>query len=102
MTTLLWIVAGGLVMSAIALVGSLTLILKEDTLHMIVLPLVAFAAGCLLGGAFLHMLPETIHETDNHIAPFLWVLAGFATFYLLEQFFAIVIHRNAVRSRSDT
>jgi zinc and cadmium transporter len=86
MTTLFWIVAGGLVMSAIALVGSITLILKEDTLHKIVLPLVAFAAGCLLGGAFLHMLPETIHETDNHLAPFLWVLAGFATFYLLEQF----------------
>ena len=86
MTTLLWIIAGGIVMSAIALVGSLTLILKEDTLHKIVLPLVAFAAGCLLGGAFLHMLPSAIHETENHLALFLWVLAGFTTFYALEQF----------------
>ena len=86
MTTLLWIVAGGLLMSAIALVGSLVLILKEATLQKIVLPLVAFAAGCLLGGAFLHMLPETVHSTQNHVAPFLWVLAGFATFYALEQF----------------
>ncbi|MFC1639369.1 ZIP family metal transporter [Gemmatimonadota bacterium] len=86
MPTLVWIIAGGVLMSAIALVGSLTLILKEDTLHKIVLPLVAFAAGCLLGGAFLHMLPETVHETDSEIAPFLWVLAGFLTFYALEQF----------------
>jgi len=86
MPTLLWIIAGGLLMSAIALVGSLTLIMKEDTLHKIVLPLVAFAAGCLLGGAFLHMLPESIHETENHLTPFLWVLAGFLTFYALEQF----------------
>jgi len=86
MTTLLWIIAGGVTMSAIALVGSVTLILKEDVLHKIVLPLVAFAAGCLLGGAFLHMLPETVHATDSHIAPYLWVLAGFLTFYALEQF----------------
>ena len=86
MTTLLWIIAGGIVMSAIALVGSLTLLLKEETLHKIVLPLVAFSAGCLLGGAFLHMLPESIHETESFLAPYLWVLAGFLTFYALEQF----------------
>ena len=86
MPTLLWIILGGVLMSAIALVGSLTLIMKEDTLHKIVLPLVAFAAGCLLGGAFLHMLPSTMHETENHVALFLWVLAGFLTFYALEQF----------------
>jgi zinc and cadmium transporter len=86
MTTLLWIIAGGVAMSAIALVGSVTLILNKDTLHKIVLPLVAFAAGCLLGGAFLHMLPEAIHETESHLAPFLWVLAGFLTFFALEQF----------------
>ena len=86
MTTLLWIITGGIAMSAIALVGSLTLILNKDTLHKIVLPLVAFAAGCLLGGAFLHMLPESIHETESHLTPFLWVLAGFLTFYALEQF----------------
>ncbi len=86
MTTLLWIILGGVLMSAIALVGSLTLILKEDILHKIVLPLVAFSAGCLMGGAFLHMLPEVLHETEDHLAPFLWVLAGFITFYALEQF----------------
>jgi zinc and cadmium transporter len=81
-----WIIAGGIVMSSISLVGSVTLLLKDETLHKIVLPLVAFAAGCLLGGAFLHMLPESIHETESLLAPFLWVLAGFLTFYALEQF----------------
>ncbi len=86
MTTLLWIVAGGIVMSSIALVGSVTLILKQSTLDKIVLPLVAFAAGCLLGGAFLHMIPGTLHATESHVTPFLWVLAGFLTFYVLEQF----------------
>lgn len=86
MTTLIWIIAGGILMSAIALVGSVTLIMKQETLDKIVLPLVAFAAGCLLGGAFLHMIPETVHEAENELAPFLWILAGFLTFYALEQF----------------
>lgn len=53
MTTFLWILGGGIVMSAIALVGSTTLLLSEATLRRILLPLVAFAAGSLIGGAFL-------------------------------------------------
>jgi zinc and cadmium transporter len=44
-------------MSAIALVGSVTLVLSERLLNRILLPLVAFAAGSLLGGAFFHMCP---------------------------------------------
>jgi hypothetical protein len=44
-TTFLWILFSGLLMSAIALVGSLTLLLSESTLQKILLPLVSFAAG---------------------------------------------------------
>ena len=57
MTTFLWIFFSGILMSAIALVGSLTLVLREATLKKLLLPLVALAAGTLLGGALLHMLP---------------------------------------------
>jgi len=37
-------------MSVIALVGSVTLLLSQATLDRIIMPLVAFAAGSLLGG----------------------------------------------------
>jgi zinc and cadmium transporter len=57
MNALAWIIISGLIMSAIAMVGSITLILKKSTLHKIQMPLVAFAAGSLIGGAFLHMIP---------------------------------------------
>lgn len=40
MTTLLWIVAGGVLMSAIALVGSVTLLLSETSLKKLLLLLV--------------------------------------------------------------
>jgi len=49
MTTFLWIYFGGVLMSAIALAGSLTLVLTEVTLKKLLLPLVALAAGTLLG-----------------------------------------------------
>jgi zinc and cadmium transporter len=47
MTSFLWILIGGVSMSAIALVGSVTLVLRESTLQRLLLPLVSFAAGSL-------------------------------------------------------
>lgn len=73
-------------MSAIALVGSLTLLLSEAALNRIIMPLVAFAAGSLLGGAFLHMLPAAIQQAPGDPTVFLLALCGFTTFFALEQF----------------
>ena len=58
MSPLSWIVLSGILMSAIALVGSVTVLLEERTLERVLLPLVAFAAGSLIGGALFHMLPR--------------------------------------------
>ena len=86
MTTLMWITVGGLLMSAIALIGSITLILPETTLHKLLLPLVALAAGTLLGGAFFHLIPAAIAKLGNQPVVYLWVVAGFSLFLALEQF----------------
>jgi zinc and cadmium transporter len=85
MTTLAWIIGSSLLMSAIALVGSVTLILKPETLERLLLPLVSFAAGSLIGGAFLHMIPAGIAAMGNTTAFYGWVLAGFTVFLVLEQ-----------------
>ena len=84
MGVLTWIVAGGLLMSALALVGGLTLLLDPRTQERLVRPLVAFAAGSLLGGALLHMIPEAAHR--DGIMAYVLVLAGFSAFLGLEQF----------------
>jgi zinc and cadmium transporter len=86
MNTFGWIFLEGVLMSAIALVGSVTLLLEEDTLDRIVMPLVAFAAGSLLGGAFLHMLPAALEGGSGSTSVFVWVLVGFVLFFVLEQF----------------
>jgi len=83
---LVWIIGSGLLMSAIALVGSVTLLLEERTLRKLLLPLVAFAAGSLLGGAFFHMIPAGFAAGLTDIAVYSWILAGFAVFFGLEQF----------------
>jgi zinc and cadmium transporter len=73
-------------MSAIALVGSVTLVLQETTLRRLLLPLVALAAGTLLGGALFHMIPAAVEKLGNQFFVYLWIVAGFAVFLALEQF----------------
>jgi zinc and cadmium transporter len=86
MSVLALIIVFGLLMSGIALVGSVTLVFSESTLERIVLPLVAFAAGSLIGGAFFHMLPAAIeHFGDRHLVVFVWTSIGFVVFLVLEQ-----------------
>jgi zinc and cadmium transporter len=65
MSTLAWIIGSSLLMSAIALVGSVTLLLKKSTLDRLILPLVSLAAGSLIGSAFFHMIPAGIAEMGN-------------------------------------
>jgi zinc and cadmium transporter len=84
--TLAWIVGATLAMSAIAWIGLVTAALNEEQLKKVLLPLVAFAAGSLLGGAFLHLLPEAVAARGPGVGTFLPALAGFALFFLMEQF----------------
>jgi zinc and cadmium transporter len=82
---LVWIIAGGILMCVIALVGACTLPLKEATLKRILLPLVALSAGSLLGGAFFHMIPESVEKIGSQTTVYIWVVLGFSIFLLLEQ-----------------
>ena len=86
MPTLLWIIVATVAMSVVSLVGALALVLKENILKRIIKPLVAFSAGSLLGGAFLHLLPEALEESGEINKIFIILLIGFAAFFLLEQF----------------
>lgn len=86
MPILLWIILATLLMSLLSLLGLLTLFLSEKHLQKIILPLVAFSSGALLGGAFLHMIPEAINEAGSTLLIPIIVLVGFSLFFMLEQF----------------
>ncbi|MBM3304173.1 MAG: ZIP family metal transporter [Candidatus Aenigmarchaeota archaeon] len=83
--TLLWILAATILDGLIALVGAATLLLKKDVLGKLLMVLVAFSTGALLGGAFLHLMPEAI-EAMEASAAFSYLLAGFVIFFLIEKF----------------
>lgn len=80
-----WIIGGGVVMSAVAMIGAVGIMLRPETLDRLLLPMVALAAGTLLGGAFFHMIPEGGAGLDALQAS-AWVVAGFSMFLALEQF----------------
>jgi zinc and cadmium transporter len=89
LSNLCWIIGTTFIISLIAFVGALALFLKEKLLNRILLVLVAFSAGALIGGAFLHLMPEAIigvgTDEMSILKVFLYLLLGFCTFFALEQ-----------------
>jgi zinc and cadmium transporter len=83
---LIQILVATFVISLIAFVGVLTFVLKEEWLNRALLILVALSSGALLGGAFLHLIPDTIAEVGAGLDVFLYLLLGFCLFFVLEQF----------------
>jgi zinc and cadmium transporter len=84
MRSLLVITAGGLLMNLITLVGGVTVLLSPLRQQRLLLPLIALAAGSLLGGALFHMLPQGLSAVPPRQAGLL-LAAGFTTFLALEQ-----------------
>lgn len=96
---LLWILVSTFLISLIAFIGALTLFLKERLLNKILTVLISLSAGTLIGGAFLHLLPEAIQKTgiatQNLLKVFLFLLLGFCIFFILEQFIGWHHHHSA-------
>jgi len=84
LNTLAPIVAGGMLMSLITLVGGVTALLTPRLQQRLLLPLIALAAGSLLGGALFHMLPQGLTSVPPKQAG-LVLAAGFISFLALEQ-----------------
>ncbi len=76
------------VVSLISLIGILVLTIKQEVLNKIVFYLVAISAGALLGGAFLHLIPEALESVEPGFASekiFYAILVGFIIFFVLER-----------------
>lgn len=82
--TIIWIIISTLIISLFSLVGVITLAVKESLVNKILLLLVGFSAGALAGGAFLHLLPESLERLSAGDT-FLYTLIGFTLFFLLER-----------------
>jgi zinc and cadmium transporter len=67
-------------------VAVLFLFFKKETLSRITIFLVSLSAGALIGGAFLHLLPEAAEKMGSEKLFFI-VLTAFVFFFLIEKIF---------------
>ena len=84
--TTLYTILSVIIVSLVSFVGVLSLSVKKKNLNDYLLILVSLSAGTLLGGAFLHLLPEAVDRTGFGVNVSLLVLAGILVFFLLEKF----------------
>lgn len=75
-----------LVISLLSLVGIAWLALGKLKLKKVLLFLVSFSAGALLGDVFLHLLPELTENPDGVSVSGFYILLGILVFLLLEKF----------------
>jgi len=79
-----YIILTTFIIALIAFIGVITLSLKDKVLDKILLVLVSLSAGALMGGAFIHLIPESI-EKGGESSPFIFVLTGFILFFIIEK-----------------
>ncbi len=84
--TWLYALLSVLIVSLISLAGVVTLSFSRKFLNRIILFLVSFAVGGLLGGAFIHLLPEAFASDLNTLTVSGAVLSGIVLFFVLEKF----------------
>ncbi len=85
MFVLLWILLATIIDGLLSLAGVFSLWIKQKTLQKFVFVMVAFSAGALLSGAFLHLMPEALEKLETSIV-FIIVLVGFILFFIIEKF----------------
>lgn len=87
MSTLAYILLFTFLGSIGALIGGFILLSRKNFALRVSHFLASFAAGTLLGTAFLDLLPEASHEAEaSRTNIFLWTLIGIIVFFLLERF----------------
>lgn len=75
-----------LLVSLVSLIGVATLLVGSKKLQNILVFLVSFSAGTLLGDAFIHLIPEAFENKGSLVG--IYILLGMLIFFLLEK----VIH----------
>ena len=84
MEKLVYIITSTFLISLASLIGVFTISIKEKILSKFLLLFISLSAGALMGGAFLHLLPEASEKLNNkNLYPI--VLFSFVLFFLIEK-----------------
>jgi zinc and cadmium transporter len=83
MANLFWAISASIIVSLISLIGIFSLLLKESWLNKILVLLIGFSAGALIGAAFLHLLPEATEQSKDFCYLRLYYFLYFGKIFLL-------------------
>jgi len=86
----IWIYSLGsvLIVSLISLFGAIIMVIKQRFIKRVLISMVSFAAGAMLGDVFLHLLPELAEGNNLDLKASFFILIGIMIFFILEK----VIH----------
>ncbi len=82
----MYVIASVLLVSLVSILGIFTLFMKVRSLNKILLFLVSFATGALLGDAFIHLIPETAEMIGITVTSSILFLSGIIIFFIVEKF----------------
>lgn len=83
MFDLVLIIVSVLVVSLVSFIGLLFVGMKEGVLGRLLMVLVAFASGSMIGAAFFDLIPEAV-ETGSNV--WLYIVTGIMFFFVMEKF----------------
>ncbi len=93
---LAYILLSTTIISLIAFIGVFSLSINDAMLRKILLALVSLSAGALMGGAFIHLLPESVESIGAEMLIF--TLVGFVLFFIVEK---ILMWRHCHNGKCD-
>lgn len=77
------IILANLIISALSFLGISLLLVRKNALKKTLIYMVSLSAGTMIGGAFLHLLPEAAELVETETL-FAWTLVSFIIFFLIE------------------
>jgi zinc and cadmium transporter len=82
-----------LLVSLAAFSGIIFFVLKFKIFKKLQTLLISFSIGTMLGGAFLHLIPESLEQPHSTLAP-LMVIVSIVAFFVLEKYLHILRHNH--------
>ena len=73
------------IVSAVSLIGVITLSLNIEILKKVILYFVSFSVGALLGDVFIHLLPEIVEENGFGLNISMYILLGILVSFVMEK-----------------
>jgi len=81
----IYTLASVILVSIISFIGVLALAWKEKFLNKILLLLVGFSAGALIGDVFIHIIPKIVEKGAFTLTVSISIIAGIVLFFILEK-----------------